>query len=71
MNVKIEKHQREFLKRYVASISPANGCCTHGPLNIERLIEMLLDDVQMTATRPGCWEAANMAQVLISHGYAC
>jgi hypothetical protein len=69
MNIKLDKLKAGFLKRYLATISPADGFCTHGPLTVETLIEMLLDDVIMTTTRPGCWEASNMAQVLISHGY--
>jgi len=42
---------------------------THGRLTLETLFEMLVEDVAMTVTRPGSWEAANMAQVFVSHGY--
>ncbi len=42
---------------------------THGQLTLESLFEMLAADVAMTETRPGCWEASNMAQVFVSHGY--
>ena len=45
--------------------------CTHGPLTVAGLLAMLAEDVGMVETRPGCWEAANMAQVLASHGYNC
>ncbi|WP_372169209.1 hypothetical protein [Xanthomonas axonopodis] len=43
--------------------------CTHGPLTVAGLLAMLAEDVGMVETRPGCWEASNMAQVLASHGY--
>lgn len=45
--------------------------CTHGPLTVAGLFSMLAEDVGMVESRPGCWEASNMAQVLISHGYPC
>lgn len=41
----------------------------NGDLNIGSLVEMLLDDCALVVTRPGCWEASNMAAVLTSHGY--
>ena len=43
---------------------------THGPLTVESLFEMLAEDIAMTETRPGSWEAANMMQVFTSHGYS-
>ncbi|EKZ1926532.1 TPA: hypothetical protein ACKQCJ_004212 [Stenotrophomonas maltophilia] len=43
--------------------------CTHGPLTVAGLLAMLAEDVGMVETRPGCWEASNMAQVLAGHGY--
>lgn len=46
-----------------------NGATTHGPLTPAKLLAMLAEDAGMVITRPGCWEAANMDQVLASHGY--
>ena len=43
---------------------------THGRLTVEGLAAMLLEDAGLIVSRPGCWEAANMAGVLESHGYA-
>lgn len=43
--------------------------CTHGPLTVTGALAMLAEDLGMVETRPGCWEASNMAQVLASHGY--
>ena len=43
--------------------------CTHGPLTVSGALAMLAEDLGMIETRPGCWEASNMAQVLASHGY--
>lgn len=42
---------------------------SHGQLTIQRLAEMLLEDVALAVRRPGSWEGANMWQVLHSHGY--
>lgn len=45
------------------------GATTHGKLDVPKLLVMLAEDAAMTNTRPGSWEAANMQQVLDSHGY--
>lgn len=42
---------------------------THGPLTVEKLATLLLEDVALTMRRPGWWEGANMATVLGSRGY--
>lgn len=47
-----------------------NGATTHGPLTPAKLLAMLAEDAGMVITRPGCWEAANLDQVLVSHGYS-
>lgn len=47
-----------------------NGATTHGPLTPAKLLAMLAEDAGMVITRPGCWEASNLEQVLVSHGYA-
>lgn len=46
-----------------------DGATTHGPLTPASLLEMLAEDAGMVITRPGCWEASNLHQVLVSHGY--
>jgi hypothetical protein len=46
-----------------------DGATTHGHLTPAKLLAMLAEDVGMVVTRPGCWEASNMYQVLSSHGY--
>lgn len=48
----------------------SGGATTHGKMDISKLIAMLVEDLAMTNSRPGCWEAANMQQVLDSHGYS-
>lgn len=35
----------------------------------DKLLSWLIDDVRYVETRPGCWEASNMEQVLVSHGF--
>ena len=47
-----------------------NGATTHGSLTPSKLLAMLAEDAGMVITRPGCWEAANLDQVLVSHGYS-
>jgi hypothetical protein len=42
---------------------------SHGPLDRNRLAQMLLEDVALAMRRPGSWEGANMLQLLRSHGY--
>ena len=42
---------------------------SHGPLTMEKLVRMLLEDAAMTVGRPGSWEAANMDRVFAGHGY--
>jgi len=42
---------------------------SHGPLDVQGLAAMLMQDVALAVRRPGSWEGANMSQVLSSHGY--
>ncbi|BBU33402.1 hypothetical protein BTHE68_71360 (plasmid) [Burkholderia sp. THE68] len=42
---------------------------THGPLDVAALLTMLAEDAAFLHSRPGGWEAANMAILLASHGY--
>ena len=46
-----------------------DGFTSHGKLTPASLLAMLAEDAAMVMTRPGSWEGANMAQVLMSHGY--
>ena len=45
------------------------GFTSHGALSVSALLAMLAEDAAMIITRPGSWEASNMAQVFSSHGY--
>jgi hypothetical protein len=42
---------------------------THGKLTTKTLLAMLAADAAQVVTRSGSWEAANMREVLQSHGY--
>lgn len=42
---------------------------THGNLNRSKLMAMLVSDAAMVVSRSGSWEAANMRELLQSHGY--
>ncbi|MFS2023848.1 hypothetical protein [Massilia sp. CT11-137] len=51
-------------------IHKANGGFTsHGELDVQGLLMMLVQDAAATNTRPGSWEGSNMQQVLDAHGY--
>jgi hypothetical protein len=58
-----------LVRRFVA-LNANNARSTHGPMTIERLAEMLLDDVA-AAVRDGgnTWQGCHMALVLREHGY--
>ena len=66
--VEISEQDAPDIRRAIAlaNLSKSN---THGPLTVESLAEMLLQDVALAVRRPGCWEASNMSAVLASHGY--
>lgn len=60
------------MKNLVKSLneSVAESNTSHGKLTAKRLMTMLAEDAAMVESRPGCWEAANMADVLRGHGYS-
>lgn len=72
ITITISEDTAEALTKLAAYCSDEanNGATTHGPLTPSKLLAMLAEDAGMVITRPGCWEAANMDQVLSSHGYS-
>lgn len=61
---------RQVLKHYNSSHQvKIEQACTHGILTIPKVLEMFAEDLEMTQSRPGCWEASNIYQVMASHGY--
>ncbi len=42
---------------------------SHGPLTVQRLMDMVAEDVGLSVTRPGSWEGAYMRDLLRAHGY--
>lgn len=72
MKIEIEITEQQFaLIETMMDENQAKEGNSHGPLDLFVLLEMLLEDVAMTVSRPGSWEGANMRQVLTSHGYNC
>jgi hypothetical protein len=72
MKIKIEiPDERYTLIKELMDNNQSGEFNSHGPLNLLTLVDMLLEDVAMTVSRPGSWEGANMIQVLICHGYQC
>lgn len=74
LDLAIPRQQYDAIRTLVRAFNQSHQVriergCTHGLLTVTRLLEMLAEDVAMVETRPGCWEASNMAQVFSSHGY--
>lgn len=42
---------------------------SHGPLTLNLLVTLLLEDVAMCVTRPASWEGSYMLTVMQAHGY--
>jgi hypothetical protein len=68
VTIYIADDERRVLDEWVAT-DGQSGESTDGPLTIESLAAMLLEDVALSVRRPGSWEGANMAQLLAAHGY--
>ncbi len=73
ITITISESTAEALSKLAKVCSEAdkarNGFTSHGTLTPASLLAMLAEDAGMVITRPGCWEASNMHQVLVSHGY--
>ena len=59
----------ELATRCAEADQDSNGFTSHGPLTIDGLVSMLVEDAAMVIDRPGSWEGANMARVFACHGY--
>lgn len=73
ITITVSKDTAEALAKLAKECSDMDksrdGATTHGSLTPAKLLAMLAEDAGMVVTRPGCWEASNMHQVLCSHGY--
>lgn len=71
MKIEVEIPDQEYalIEQFMDGVNQCGEFTTHGPLDLFVLVEMLLEDVALTVSRPGSWEGANMIQVLTSHGY--
>lgn len=72
MKVKVEVELSEEQMKQINAVlldSEREKFCSHGKLDINSLVGMLLEDVALVIGRPGSWEGANMLTVLSSHGY--
>lgn len=61
---------RLLIQTFLDATAGTEAHSTHGPLDLERLVRMLLEDVALMVRRPGSWEGSNMFRVMASHGYA-
>ena len=68
IEITLNSQAQAALRRFLRTVGSTDES-THGPLTIPALAEMLLEDVALTMTRPGCWEASAMATLLHGHGY--
>jgi len=69
ITVNVGVQDLELIQTFLDSTKDATDGNSHGPLNLEKLVAMLLEDIALTRSRPGSWEGHNMLQVLRSHGY--
>lgn len=60
---------KELAQRCSEIDKERSGGTTHGELTAKALLAMLAEDAAMILSRPGSWEASNMATVFASHGY--
>jgi hypothetical protein len=68
IQIEIRDSDAELIALFLAANIDAQAC-SHGPLTMELLAAMLLEDVALVVRRPGSWEGANMRVVLQGHGY--
>lgn len=61
---------RELATPCAESNKLREGFTSHGDLTPSKLLAMLAEDAGMLISRPRSWEGSNLAQVLLSHGYA-
>jgi len=70
ITVEISDADAALIGRFLgATREVTSSTSTHGPLDMEKLTAMLLEDVALMLRRPGSWEGAAMAQVMRGHGY--
>jgi hypothetical protein len=68
ITVNISDADAELIRRFLATTRSVTAS-SHGPLDMQKLAAMLLEDVALMVRRPGSWEGANMGTVMQSHGY--
>jgi len=68
ITIRIPGEDAALIEQFLATTKKTKFC-SHGPLNMEELTSMLLEDVAFAVRRPGSWEGSNMLTVLHSHGY--
>jgi hypothetical protein len=59
-----------LVNKFVA-FNAANHKSSHGPMTIEKLVTMLLEDVAAAMRDGNTWQGGHMALVLTEHGYWC
>lgn len=59
----------ELVERCNEADRARGGATSDGELTVPDLLTMLAQDAAYIIHRPGSWEATNMRDVLISHGY--
>lgn len=69
ITVEISERTAASLDRLMHELGRENEYASHGPLDVARLVAMLLEDAALVIDRPGSWEGAKMADLLTSHGY--
>lgn len=67
LTIEVPKTVHDCLTELVDECQTSDS--SHGPLTVETLARMLLEDAAMVVSRPGSWEGAGLRRVLAAHGY--
>ena len=66
--VDVSEEDLKLIERGLLRMNHSDGN-SHGPLDVQRLAAMLMQDVALAVRRPGSWEGDHMSQLLCAHGY--
>jgi hypothetical protein len=68
ITIDIPDDTAQLIEEYLAYYGKSE-CSSHGPLTLQRLMTMLVEDLELSITKNGSWQGSNMQSVLRAHGY--
>jgi len=66
VTVELSEH---YMQAFKAAVGYLREPHSKAAMTVDDLMSYLAEDLAQTQTRPGCWEAANMQQVIDGHGW--